>query len=305
MRPRDVVELLVLAALWGASFLFMRIAAPDFGPVALVFIRLAGAALLLVPLLAARGEIATLGRHWRAIAIVGVMNSALPFLCFAYAALSITAGLSAIFNSATPLFAAIVAWRWLGERMTPLRIAGLAIGFAGVLWLGWDKADFRPGGSAWAIAACLVATMSYAIAPSLAKRHLSGVPPLAVAAGSQLAAALLLALPALVMWPAVTPPLHTWVAAGLLAIFCTGFAYILYFRLIANAGPTNAVAVTYLIPLFAVLWGGMFLGEQLTLPIVVGCAVIFFGTALATGVLAPRRTGARVEAAGTSARPGR
>jgi drug/metabolite transporter (DMT)-like permease len=303
LRPRDVVELIVLAALWGGSFLFMRIAAPQFGPVALVFIRLAGAALLLMPLLTARGELKTLGRHWRAIAIVGVLNSALPFLCFAYAALSITAGLSAIFNSVTPLFAAIVAWLWFGDRLTPLRVAGLAIGFAGVLWLGWDKADFRPGGSAWAIAACLVATMSYAVAPSLTKRRLGFVPPLVVAAGSQLAAALLLAVPAIVMWPDVAPSSPAWVAAGLLAIFCTGFAYILYFRLIANAGPTNAVAVTYLVPLFAVLWGGLFLGERLTAPTIVGCAVIFVGTALATGVLAPRRAGTRIEAGETSARP--
>ena len=89
----------------------------------------------------------------------------------------------------------------------------------------------------------------------------------------------------------------------MLAIFCTGFAYILYFRLIANAGPTNAVAVTYLVPLFAVLWGGVFLGERLTVPIVVGCVVIFLGTALATGVLALRRADPRIEPAGTSARP--
>lgn len=302
MRPRDVVELLVLAALWGAAFLFMRIAAPVFGPIALVFIRLTGAALLLVPLLAARGELAALRRHWRPIAIVGVVNSALPFLCFAYAALSITAGLAAIFNSATPLFAAIVAWLWLGDRLTPLRVAGLAIGFAGVLWLGWDKAEFKPGGSAWAIGACLLATMSYGIAPNLTKRHLAGVPPLAVAAGSQVAAAVLLALPALVAWPAAAPSTHAWVVAGLLAIFGTGLAYILYFRLIANAGPTNAVAVTYLVPLFAVLWGGIFLDERLTPTIVAGCAVIFVGTALATGVLAPRRTTAGVEAAATSTR---
>lgn len=304
MRRRDVVELLVLAALWGASFLFMRIAVPAFGPVALVFVRLSGAALLLVALLAARGELAALGRHWRAIAIVGIVNSAIPFLCFAYAALSITAGLSAIFNSATPLFAAIVAWLWLGDRLTPLRIAGLAIGFAGVLWLGWDKAEFKPGGSGWAVGACLLATMSYGVAPSLTKRHLTGVAPLAVAAGSQVAAALLLAVPALLAWPAAAPSSHNWVAAVLLAIFGTGVGYILYFRLIANAGPSNAVAVTYLIPLFAVLWGGVFLGERLTVPIIVGCAVIFVGTALATGVLAPRRTTApRVGAAGSSLRP--
>lgn len=289
MRPRDVVELVALAALWGASFLFMRIAAPAFGPVALVFLRLAGAALLLVPMLAARGELASLRAHWRTIAVVGVMNSALPFLCFAYAALSITAGLSAILNSATPLFAAVVAWLWLGDRMTRWRIVGLAIGFAGVLWLGWDKADFKPGGSAWAIAACLLATMSYAIAPNLTKRHLGGVPPLAVAAGSQFTAAILLALPAMLWWPPAAPSVHDWLAAALLAIFCTGVAYILYFRLIANAGPTNAVAVTYLIPLFAVLWGGIFLSEQVTLPVVVGCAIIFLGTALATGVLRPGR----------------
>jgi drug/metabolite transporter (DMT)-like permease len=289
LRPRDIAELVTLAALWGAAFLFMRMAAPAFGPVALVFLRVAGAALLLVPLLAARGELSALRAHWRTIAVVGALNSALPFLCFASAALSITAGLSAILNSATPLFAAIVAWLWLGDRMTALRIAGLAIGFAGVLWIGWDKADFKPGGSAWAIAACLLATMSYAVGPSLTKRRLGSVPPLAVAAGSQLAAAALLALPALLWWPEVTPSPRAWLAAALLAIFGTGVAYILYFRLIAHAGPTNAVAVTYLIPLFAVLWGGLFLGERLTVPVVVGCAVIFLGTALATGVLASRR----------------
>jgi len=172
--------------------------------------------------------------------------------------------------------------------MTALRVAGLAIGFAGVVWIGRDSADFRPGGSAWAIAACVLATMSYAFAPNLAKRRLGGVPPLAIAAGSQLAATALLAVPAALWWPTSAPPQHAWLAAVLLAVFATGFAYILYFRLIASAGPTNAVAVTYLIPLFAVLWGGIFLGERLTLSTIVGCAVIFLGTALTTGVLAAR-----------------
>jgi drug/metabolite transporter (DMT)-like permease len=270
----------------------MRVAVPAFGPVALVFLRVAGAALVLVPLLALRGELASLRRHWRTIAVVGFVNSALPFLCFAYAALTINAGVSAIFNSATPLFAAIVAWLWLGDRMTPLRIVGLAIGFAGVLWIGWDKADFGPGGSAAAIGACLLATMSYGIGPSLTKRRLGGVPPLAVAAGSQVAASLFLAVPAALAWPAQAPSGPAWVMVALLAFFGTGLAYLLYFRLIANAGPANAVAVTYLIPIFAVVWGGIFLGERLTLPLVAGCAVIFIGTALATGMLpraSPRR----------------
>ena len=293
MRRRDIAELLALAALWGAAFLFMRVAVPAFGPLALAFLRVFGAALVLVPLLAVRGELATLRRHWGTIAVVGFVNSALPFLCFAYAALTLNAGVSAIFNSATPLFAAIVAWLWLGDRMTPLRVVGLAIGFAGVLWIGWDKADFGPGGSAGAIGACLLATMSYGIAPSLTKRRLSGVPPLAVAAGSQVAAALFLAVPAALAWPAQAPSAPAWVMVALLAFFGTGLAYLLYFRLIANAGPANAVAVTYLIPIFAVVWGGVFLGERLTLPLVAGCAVIFIGTALATGMLParlPRRT---------------
>ena len=285
MRRRDVVELLALAALWGGSFLFMRVAVPAFGPLALAFLRVFGAALILVPLLATRGELAAVRRHWRPIAVVGFVNSALPFLCFAYAALTINAGLSAIFNSATPLFAAIIAWLWLGDRMTPLRIVGLAIGFSGVLWIGWDKAEFGPGGSAAAIGACLLATISYGIAPSLTKRRLGDVPPLAVAAGSQVAAALFLAVPALLAWPALAPSAHAWTMIALLAFFGTGLAYLLYFRLIANAGPANAVAVTYLIPIFAVAWGGVFLGERLTLPLVAGCAVIFAGTALATGML--------------------
>ena len=296
MRRRDVAELLALAALWGGSFLFMRVAVPAFGPLALAFLRVFGAALLLVPLLGARGELAALRRHWRPIAVVGFVNSALPFLCFAYAALTINAGVSAIFNSTTPLFAAIVAWLWLGDRMTPLRVLGLAIGFAGVLWLGANKAGVGADGSASAIAACLLATVSYGIAPSLTKRHLGGVPPLAVAAGSQVAAVLFLVVPAALAWPAVAPSAFAWLMMALLAFLGTGLAYVLYFRLIANAGPANAVAVTYLIPIFAVVWGGTFLGEHVTLTMVAGCLVIFVGTALATGML-PRRSARRVVAA--------
>jgi drug/metabolite transporter (DMT)-like permease len=285
LRPRDIAELVALAALWGGSFLFMRIAVPAFGPYALAALRVAGAALLLLPLLAARGELAALRRHWRPIAVLGLANSAVPFACFAYAALSINAGVSAIINSATPLFAAVIAWLWLADRMTPLRIVGLVVGFAGVVWIAWDKAGAATGIGPWPIVACLVAVLGYGLAPSLAKRHLTGVPPLAVATGSQVAATLFLAVPATLAWPDVAPSATAWLTAAALAFVCTGLAYILYFRLIANAGPANAVAVTYLVPIFAVLWGGLFLGERVTLPLVLGCAVIFVGTALATGVI--------------------
>lgn len=300
MRPRDGAELVALAALWGGSFLFMRVAAGEFGPAALVALRVAGAALALLPLVAWRGQSAQLRRHWRPILVVGVLNSAVPFLAFAYAALSITAGLSAIFNATAPLFGALVAWLWLGERLALRRWLGIAVGFAGVALLAWSHAAgpaaFKPGGSGWAVAACIAATLAYGVAANYTKRRLTGVSPLAVAAGSQAGAALVLALPALWFWPAQRPSPEAWGAVAALALACTALAYLLYFRLIANVGPGNAIAVTYLIPLFGALWGGVFLGEAVTPAMMGGGAVILLGTALATGLLgapAARSTPAR------------
>ena len=285
MKAADLAELFGLAALWGASFLFMRMGAAEFGPVALAAVRVIGAALCLMPLLLARGQMSVLRAHWRPIFVVGISNSALPFLCFSYAALSITAGLSSIFNAATPLFGAVIAWLWLKDRLTPSRIVGLGIGFAGVLWLAWNKASFKPGGSGWAVVACMLATLFYGWSASYTKKRLAGVPPLAVATGSQLSAALALVLPALWWWPTTNPSRAAWVTAAMLAVLCTAVAYILYFRLIAHIGPANAIAVTFLIPLFAVLWGWLFLAEGLTPAMVFGCTAILLGTGLATGLL--------------------
>ncbi|HJW10345.1 MAG TPA: DMT family transporter [Albitalea sp.] len=285
MKTSDLAELISLAALWGASFLFMRMGAAEFGPIALAAVRVIGATLFLVPLLASRAQLGALRQHWRPIFIVGITNSALPFLCYSYAAVSITAGLLSIFNAASPLFAAVVAWLWLKDRLTPPRMLGLAIGFAGVLWLAWDKASFKPGGSGWAVLACLVATLMYGVSANYTKKRLAGVAPLAVAAGSQLSAALVLLVPGIAWWPAVAPSHSAWLAAALLALACTGVAYVLYFRLIAHIGPANAITVTFMIPVFAVLWGWMFLGEGLTLAMVAGCVVILVGTGLTTGVL--------------------
>jgi len=289
VKTSDLSELVGLAALWGASFLFMRLGAAEFGPVALSTVRVAGAALVLLPLLRWHGQVGELRRHWRSIFVVGITNSAVPFLCFSYAALSITAGLSSIFNASTPLFAAVIGWWWLKDRPSGPRIAGLAIGFAGVLGLAWEKASFKPGGSGWAIVACLAAALMYGLSANYTKRRLQGVAPLAVAAGSQLSAALVLALPALWWWPEVMPSAHAWAMVALLAVLCTGVAYLMYFRLIAHIGPANAITVTFLIPAFAVLWGWLFLAEPLTAAMALGCAVILLGTALATGVLRPPR----------------
>ncbi len=295
MRGSDVAELVLLAALWGASFLFTRMGAGEFGPAALVFLRVAGALLLLAPLALARGHGPAMRGHWRPIAVVGLLNSALPFALFATAALVLNAGLSAIFNGTAPLWVASIAWLAFGEKPLGWRLAGLLLGFAGVAGLGWSNASFKPGehgiSPALGIAVCVGATVCYGIAAHYTRRRLAGVAPLAVAAGSQAAATLMLAVPALWWWPARPPTPTAWAAAAVLAFACTGLAYLLYFRLIAHAGPSNAIAVTYLIPAFGVLWGALFLHEPVTLSMVLGCSVILLGTALATGMLAPRLRG--------------
>jgi drug/metabolite transporter (DMT)-like permease len=294
MKPRDLAELLLLAALWGASFLFLRMGAGEFGPATLAGLRVAGAALVLLPLLYWNAAgLAALRSHWRPIAVVGLTNSALPFLAFGYAVLTIPAGLASIFNAAAPLFGAAIAWGWLGERPGPIRLLGLAIGFAGVAGLAVAKARHGVSGAGdaaalatgLAIAACIAATVSYGFAANYTRRRLAGVPPLAVAAGSQATAALWLAVPMLWWWPAQVPSPTAWGALALLAVVCTGFAYLLYFRLIAHVGAGNAIAVTFLIPGFAVGWGALVLGERITTEMVIGCAVILAGTALATGLV--------------------
>ena len=295
MSGRDLIDLLLLAALWGASFLFMRMGAAEFGPVALVFLRVAGASLLLLPLMLARGQGAALRSHWKALGVVGTINSALPFLLFAVAALALTTALMAVFNATAPIWGALVAWWWLGDKLDRSRWLGLAIGVVGVLGLSWGKADLKVGAhgvsAAMGIAACLLASVCYGVAGNLSRKHLQGVPPLTVAAGSQLAATVLLALPAWAFWPSSTPSAHAWWAVAALAFACTGLAYLLYFRLMANAGVAGALSVTYLIPVFALLWGWLWLGEVPTATMLLGCAVILLGTALATGRLKlPART---------------
>lgn len=291
MKSRDVLDLLLLAAIWGGSFLFMRVAAPEVPPAVVAFMRVALASAALLPLLLWRGQWPALRAHAPHIAWIGVINSGLPFLAYAYAATAITAGLSSIFNASTPLWGALIAWMWLGDKPTRARALGLAIGFAGVLWLAWDKAGFKPSasgqtyGPVLAILACMGATLGYGIAASHTKRYLGGVPPLAMAAGSQASAALLLALPAALSWPAQLPSAKAMAAIGALGLVCTGAAYVLFFRLISRVGPAKAISVTFLVPVFAVLWGALFLAEGVT-PVMLGaCAAILAGTALVTGLV--------------------
>ncbi|HSI53204.1 MAG TPA: DMT family transporter [Ramlibacter sp.] len=292
--PRHwAIDFILLAAIWGSSFLFMRIGAVEFGALPTAAVRVAIAAVFLMPLLWWRGLMPELRRHWKPALLVGIPNSAIPFACFAFALLSITTGMSAILNATVPLFGALVAWWWLKDRPTGSRVLGLVIGFAGVALLAWDKASFKPDASgiapAWAVLACLVATLCYALAANATRRYLAGVPALVLAAGSQVGATLALALPAVWLWPVHLPSVQAWLALLGVGVLCTGVAYVLYFRLIETAGPARALAVTFVVPVFAVLYGVLFLGESVTGWMLLCGVVILCGTALSTGLLGWRR----------------
>ncbi len=284
MKPRDYVELVVLAAIWGGSFLFMRIGAPEFGALPMAGVRVGVASLVLLPLLMHRTGMAELRRVWPKLLLLGLLNNAIPFALYSFAALSITAGLASILNATTPLWTALVAWAWLGQRLTPDRLVGLALGFGGVVFLAWPQADFKPGGSGWAVLACLGATLGYGLAATFSKKHLSKTSPLTVTTGSMIGAALLLFGPAFVTRPEAMPSVKAWAGVLALGVLCTTLAYVFYFRLMRRVGPNNTVSVTFLVPVFAVIWGVLFLGEHFTLHMLAGCAIVLAGTAMALGL---------------------
>ena len=285
MKLSTGFEFILLAAIWGGSFLLMKMGASEFGPFATAFLRVLLATAFLLPLLLWRGQWAALRAKWRPALLVGVLSSGAPFVLFGFAVLHINTGLASIMNATTPLWAALVAWLWLHDKPTRIRLLGLAIGFAGVAALAWDSATFKAGAASpgMAVLATLAATLCYGIAASCAKKYLTGLPPLASATGSQVGAVLFLLVPAAMHLPAQNPSNTAWLAIVLLALFCTALAYILFFRIIAATGPANASAVTFLIPVFGVGYGALFLSEAVTLGMLVCGAIIVLGTALSTG----------------------
>jgi drug/metabolite transporter (DMT)-like permease len=284
-----LADFLMLAAIWGASFMFMRLAALELGALPTAALRVAIAALFLLPLLIASGHWSVLLQHWRPVFLVGLLNSAIPFALYAFAVMHISTGLSAILNATVPLFGALVAWLWLRDRPSLSRTVGLAIGFGGVVMLVGGQASFKPNASGvapvWAVLACLLATTCYAFSASFTKKHLPSMPPLVAATGSQIGATLALAFPALWFRPDHMPSIPAWGALLALGVVCTGIAYVVYFRLIERAGPARALTVTFLIPVFAIVYGVLLLGEQIT-PWMLGCgAVVLLGTALSSGLV--------------------
>jgi len=284
-----LADFLLLAAIWGASFLFMRLAAAELGPLPTAALRVAIASLFLLPILLVKGHWPALRQHWRPVLFVGVLNSGIPFALYAFAVLHISTGLSSILNATVPLFGALVAWLWLSDKPGWSRSVGLAIGFGGVVLLAGGQASFKPNASgvapAWAVLACLAATTCYALAASFTKKHMPSMPPLVAATGSQIGATLALALPALWFRPDHMPSASAWGALLVVGVLCTGVAYVLYFRLIDRAGPAKALTVTFLIPVFAIAYGVLLLDEHVTSWMLICGGVILLGTALSSGLI--------------------
>lgn len=271
------LELGVLGAIWGASFLFMRVAASDFGATPLVEMRLALGALVLLPFLW-RDRAAFPRRIWPKLALIGAINSAIPFVLFAWAAQRAPAGIGAISNAMTVLFTALVGFLFFGEKIGVKRAGALFAGFAGVVVLASGKTAGASVG--WAVVAGASAAFLYGIGINLVRRHLSGLPPAAVAAAT-LGTAALLTLPfALAQWPQQPIPAQSWIAAVLLGVICTGLAFVMYYRLIARIGASRAATVTYLVPLFGVAWAWILLEEPLTLTMGIAGALILGSVAL-------------------------
>lgn len=288
MSPADTLQIIAMAAVWGGSFLFLRVATPDFGPVPLIAIRVAVSALFLLPVLLARPA-------WRAefrqnlgkLFLLGLINAAIPFPLFAYSTLFVTAGFASIINATAPLFAALVAGVWLRDRITIGGFLGLIVGFGGVVLLVGGLPDTQPG-ALLAIGGSLFAAFLYGLSASFVKKHLAGVNAWVTTIGSFGFAAVLLAPLAVLQWPEANPPGTSWLAVLLLAVVCTAIPNIYYFRLLLRVGPGKAMSVAFLIPVFGILWGALVLGEKVTLGMLGGGAVILLGTALVVGVIGKR-----------------
>lgn len=272
----NVTELTVLGAIWGGSFMLQRVAAPEFGAVALVELRLLFGALVLLPFLVAAQRV--LRPHLWRLAWVGLLNSAVPFVLFAWAAARAPAAIGAIANSMAALFAVLVAWQMFGERIGARRSIGLLAGFAGVIVLVGGKA--AGVGIAAAAVAGVIASFCYGIAGNLVKLWFKGLPPVATSAATLSWSTLMLAPLAVAYWPSSNPSFEAWGSAVLLGIVCTGAAYALYFRMIERMGPTRAATVTYLVPLFGVTWAWALLGEALTVSMAMAGTLILGGVAL-------------------------
>jgi drug/metabolite transporter (DMT)-like permease len=282
MSTANLLRLILLAAIWGGSFLFMRIAAPVLGPAVLIEYRVVFASLFLLAVALLMKKPLDLRQNWKHYLILGFFNSALPFLLYAYAARTLSASVMAVLNATAPIWGAVIGAVWQRQMVSARVMLGLVMGTGGVaLLVGFDHASSREGAGI-AIAAALFAAFNYGIASTYAKSA-KAVEPFANAHGSMWAASLLV-LPSLAFFPQPGEPTVGIMGAALaLGVLCSGVAYLLYYRLIRDVGPTSALTVTFLSPLFGILLGTVFLNEVVGWYTILGSAIVIVGTALVTG----------------------
>jgi drug/metabolite transporter (DMT)-like permease len=276
MKIKDIGALFGLAALWGASFLFIRIASPVFGPFLTIQGRVTIAAAALLIFLLITGKSLHFKQKWRQYLMIGALNAAIPFTLIATAALYLPASMSAILNSLTPLFTAIVIWGWMKEKLSARKWLGTVVGVIGVVTLvGWSHLPFT-NEIIFAVGLSVISTISYGFAGVYAKKNFAGVPALSLAVGQQLGAAILLLPFTLTQLPRTTSQISgvAVYAVMALALFCTAIAYLLYFYLINSVGPTKTLSVTFLIPVFGIICGYFFLQEEITMGMLIGLVVI-------------------------------
>ena len=294
MRPRDLIELLLLSVLWGAAYLFMRAAVPAFGPAPLVAMRLGLAAALLLPVLLLRGGLPSLRAHPKPLLMLGVPLTALPFMLLAYASLHITAGLVAVLNATAPMFAALIAHHVLKDRLGAWRAWGMAVGFAGVAVLMWGTVSFKSGQGVLAVLAVLGASICWGLAGNYTRSRLSGADPLVITVGSLLAASVFLAPWAWATWPVHNPSPRAWAELVFLGVASSGLGFLMFFRLLRRIGPVRAMSVTFLNPVVAMVSASIYLDEAVTPQMLAGCAVVLLGTAMSLGLMGPASSDAEL-----------
>lgn len=274
----DILLLLSLSAIWGSSFMFMRYLAPLIGPVTTADARLFIAGLFLVLLFAIMRFDFKWRERWKRYLFIGLLNSGLPFLLYSYASLSLPSSVEVVLNALAPSFGAIFGAIWLGETLSLRKIGGLLLGLLGVVILsGFGSAGFQAA-TLPAILACILATVCYGLSGVYLKLRAKDIEPKAIAAGSQLFAGSLI-MPAILLAPPRLPVAGTTVAIVIVfALLCSALAYLIYYRLIADVGPTKALTVTFLMPVFGFVWGALFLGERISLRMLGGAALILCGT---------------------------
>ena len=275
-------ELIILSAIWGSSFLFLRLATPEFGPVFLIEMRVLSGLIVLLPIVLLLDKFKEFKSNWKMIAIVSLMNMAIPFCFFAYSSLFIGAGLLSIINATVPMFTAVVAYAHYGEKLSKGGFLGLMLGFLGVVALMFNPNESLGSSGFLAIPSALFACSLYGIAINLTANNLRGVSGLTITTGGLFFSTLVLLPFAFLGQPEVLPKGNIWWSVFALGVICTGFGFIMFYRLVDRVGTSRAIMTTYLIPVFSILWGSIFLSEIITFNMVFGFILILFGVGLTT-----------------------